>query len=359
VAYGATPSQSVGPELPEESIPELWRTLTERVELPQPTQKFSGFGTFQPLTIERLGIIAEATIHVLVEADVKVAAKWSCGTPWNIVKNISLQANGVSGVISCSGAVLEARQKAVYRGPTHPILKGELEAGHEYAIGTEVELEFIIQVPISEDMSEETQLALQITWASEAELLEAGSLEEVEGTVKWHVTWFSIGTAATKKGERVIVLPDLTELHGLVEREQEVGASSGEKEAPLTRASGDLLRYFVTVRNGAHKCVDPATKWTKFQLKFGGNQTPITYADVPMLVERNARDYRVSPYVGNTGTNGPIKYVIVDTTLDDAIRDAIRPLALSELKGIVGLVEAPETGSALVSAQENLYPQNT
>jgi hypothetical protein len=360
--FGATPAESIGPELPEETDAELWQQLTERVELPMPEQAFSGLGSFQTLTFERLGIIAEAMIRVQVHCKAKTAVKFAAGLPYRLLKNLSLQANGVSGVISCSGTLLQSRATMVYRGPNAAVLQGAVEPGVEHALGTEFTFEFILPVPIAEDLSasldgaalaqsEETQLALQLTWASAGEILETGELEAVTGAVGWMVTWFTIGTAQTKKGRRVVVLPNLSELHGLIERETEINPAAGEKEAPLTRAAGDLLRYWASLRNGPHATVDPLT-WTRFALRYGGNQTPINYQLVAFLVERNTRDYRVRPDV-----NG-VHYVVVDTTLDDALRDAIRPMGLSELRSIIG-APALESGSAVVTAQENLYPQGT
>lgn len=361
MSYGDTPSTVAGPGLPEEESPNLWRELTERVELPQESQDFKGLGEIQVLKVERLGVLAEAQIHIVVKAKVKEAAKFGPGMPDALLKKLQLEVNGVAGVMSVSGPTLRCRQCAVYRTPTRALEEGKVEPGHEYAVGTELTFAFVVQVPIAEDLrelegaalaqSEETTLGIQLAWATAADMLESGSLEEVSGTIKWGITWFTIGTASTKKGQKVLVLPDLQSLHGIVERSDNINGS-GEQSAPLTRASGDLLRYYLSAFSGQHAQYDP-TAWIYYQLMYGGNQRPVNYMDPVLLVERNARDYRERPDI-----NG-IYYALLDTTLDDAVRDAIRPMGLSELKSVVGIPSAPAENARFVSAQENIYPQGT
>lgn len=362
MAYPTNPSTSPGPELPEVEAPQAWAELTERVELPQAKQKFEGLGESQTLTLERVGCPAEVNIHVKFEFETPAAeeATPSLGMPFAVLKRAAIKANGVSGIISAGGAVLEVRQKVVFRSPEHALLEKEHNSG-KIAAKTKVKWEWIIQIPISEDLrelegivlaqSEETALGIELTWASEKEVFAAGKVEKVTGTVAWHVTLFTIGSGENVGGSKgkAIVLPDMRSLHGLVERSVQI-SGEGEIEAPLTRTSGDLERYYVTAFKKNQETNYDVLSWLYFWLQYGGNQKPIYFADPTILAERNARDYLKRPSVEG------INYAVLDTTLDDALRDAIRPMLLSELKSIIGIPSAAETNARIYTAQETLYP---
>jgi hypothetical protein len=363
MAYPTEPSTVTGPALPEEELPAEWADLTERIELPQATQPFAGFGENQTLKLERVGCAAQA--EILVKLSFKTAKEDvdpAIGMPWAFIRRLAMEANGVAGIISCSGTVLEARQKVVYRSPEHAVVGTANAENAALKEETTYTYEWVIQVPIAEDLkelegivlaqSEETALGLTITWGTEAELFEAGKVTEVKGEVRWHMVLFSIGSMNEGK-KKIIVLPDLTSLHGLVERSTPVVAE-GEQEAPLTRTSGDLLRYFVSLfKKGSVVNIDPLA-WTTLYLQYGGNQKPIVFGSPKILAERNARDYLKRPDVGIGAEL--IHFAVLDTMLDDPLRDAIRPMALSELKVVIGVPEAVETGARILSAQETLYP---
>lgn len=356
-AYPTEPSTSPGPETPEAELPAEWADLTERIELPQTAQTFAGFGETQTLKLERVGCAAQAEILIKLKFKTKAEeTNAAIGMPWAFIRKLALEANGVAGIISCSGTVLEARSKVVYRSPEHAV--AGTAKWEKLTESTEQTYEWVVQVPIAEDLrelqgmilaqSEETALSLSITWASEAELFTKGAVEKVTGEVRWHMTLFSIGSMVEGK-KKIIVLPDLTALHGLVERSTPVVAE-GEQETPLTRTSGDLLRYFITLmKKGKVTNIDPLT-WTVLFLQYGGNQKPLFWGSPKLLIERNTRDYLKRIEVQG------IKWAVLDTLLDDPARDAIRPMALSELKTVIGVPEAVETGAQIISAQETLYP---
>lgn len=358
MAYPTAPSTSPGPGTPEQELPSEWADLTERIELPQSAQAFAGFGESQTLKLERVGCAAQA--ELLCKLSFKTKAEKTAaniGMPEAFIRKLALEANGVAGIISCSGTVLEARSKTVYRNHEHAVV-GTAKIQEALTESATQTYEWVVVVPIAEDLkelegivlaqSEETALGIQITWASEAELFKEGKVEEVKGEVRWHMTLFSIGSMA-EGNKKVIVLPDLTALHGLVERSTPVPAE-GEQEAPLTRTSGDLLRYFVSLfKKTSVTNIDPLT-WTSFFIQYGGNQKPLFFGSPKVLIERNARDY-----LKRIGVRG-INFAVLDTMLDDPLRDAIRPMALSELKAVIGVPEAIETGARILSAQETLYP---
>jgi hypothetical protein len=359
MAYPTAPSTSPGPALQEEEDSAQWAQLTERIELPQASQPFAGFGESQELKLERVGCAAEGQVRVVIKFTSTDTVQAAIGAPWTLIKKLSLKANGVSGIIAAGGVLLKSRELVEYRSP--PDTLASVVKPNEDLAAAEHTWEFIIQVPIAEDLreldgivlaqSEETALGMEIQWATLGEVFSAKSSEvtEISGSVKWAMTLFSIGTMTEGKNS-VVILPDLTSLHGLIERSQPL-VGDGEQESPLTRAAGDMLRYFVSAYDGKYGQFNP-TAWTSFILQYGGNQKPIAYSDVNLLVRRNERDY-----LGRPDVNG-VHWAVIDTQLDDAERDAIRPMALSELKALIGIPSTPEANSNIVSAQENLYPAN-
>ncbi len=354
------PATSSGPQLTPQELAAEWPNLTERVELPMKSQKFEGLGGTQNLTLERVFCVAEAQLLLSLSWETPAAEEATpvLGMPQGAVKKVQLKANGTSGIISASGRVLEARQQVVFRSPTHAVLENTNSKAEKIAAKTAVKWSWVVHVPIAEDLralegivlaqTEETALEIEVEWAKENEIVSAGKMEKVTGTVNWALTCFTVGTMRVK-GSDVLVLPDLKLLHGLVERSANYSAE-GEQEAPLTRTAGDLIRYYFNVFKKGLTAEFDVTALSYAYLQFGGNQHPEYWGQPKLLAERNARDYLKRPEVGG------VHYGVIDRTLDDPQRDAIRPMALSELKLIVGIPEKPEENSRIYSTQETLYP---
>ena len=354
------PATSSGPQLQPEEIAALWPTLTERVELPMKQQAFAGLGESQNLTLERVFCVAEAQVLLSLSWETPAAAEATpcLGMPQGAIKKVQLKANGTSGIIAASGRVLEARQQVVYSNPEHAILANANSKPEKIAAKTAVKWEWVVQVPIAEDLkqlegivlaqTEETALEIEVEWAKEGEIVSAGTMEKVTGTVAWAITAFTVGTMENR-GQKVLVLPDLKLLHGLIERSSNY-ESEGEQESPLTRSAGDLLRYYFNVFKKGLVSEFDVKELLYVYLQFGGNQKPEQWGSPKLLLERNARDYRKRIEVGG------VHYGILDRTLDDPERDAIRPMALSELKLIVGIPAKPEENARIYSTQETLYP---
>lgn len=353
------PSTTTGGK--ERQLPELFARLTERQEMPQVSAKIPGFASEQKLTIEKVGVVSR--IRLLVEATFETKAAEEptlpAGFPWKLIKKISIEANGVTGIISCSGPALEQRRRRVYRNPVKAI-KPVKVGGEKLAAATKYTVQFAVEIPIAHDMlsligsllaqNEETQLSVDIVWCSEAEVAAAAKfVKGLEGTVKWSSTVFSIGSTTIGK-EQVTVLPDLSAFHGLIEKSVPAVAK-GEQKTELTRNAGQLLCYVATLLNkpGAVESVSPET-WTTFFLEYGGNKKPRVFNPLE-LWEQNADDY-----------DGPVTVegqhnLIVDNEIDNPTRDMIFPMSLTELRAVVGIAAATVLEEAqIVTSQETLYP---
>jgi hypothetical protein len=220
------PSSSTGGR--EVQNPELFAQLTERQEMPQTSQPIKGLGKNQRLILEKVGVVAR--LRLLVTCKWKPVGEEepinNPGMPFRLIREIALQANGVTGIIDCAGTVLHQRRMRVYRNPISAVQKLTTAVGTKYAKKAVQTATFVIEVPIAHDMmsligsllaqNEETGLSLQITWASEEEIVSGGKIEGFEGEIEWASTVFSIGATVVGKQE-FTVLPDLSAFHGLVQ----------------------------------------------------------------------------------------------------------------------------------------------
>jgi hypothetical protein len=362
-----TPSSSTGG--PEIQNPGLFNQLTERQAMPQISAAISGLNKKQRLLIEKVGVISRVRLTLNLKFKTKAASEPTLnpGFPWKFLREIAMQANGVTGIIDCSAATLQMRRDRVYRNPTSGILKGP-QGGKKLAAATEYECKFAVEIPIAHDMTsligsllaqnEETALSFLLYWASEEEILHGGEIEKFEGEVEWASTVFSIGNTVQGNKEYT-VLPDLSAFHGLTETEINL-LGTGNQRAELTRTNGQLLCYTALVTNKpGNQEVLPPPEWTRFRLEYGGNKDPLVWEPANTLWEENADDYNGPLIIGgeaNEATKG-LPYLVVDQERDNAMRDMIIPTSLIEFRSILGIPTAFKPESARIfTSQETLYP---
>lgn len=350
--------------------PALFAQLTERQQMPQTPQAFKGLGKSQRLVLEKVGVVAR--VRLLVTLKYKTAAGQepipNPGFPFKILRELALQANGVTGIIDVPGVFLQNRLQRILRNPASAAFAwtGEAAAGGPPLVGKKLKAStnftntFVIEVPIAHDMlsligallaqNEETQLSILLNWASEEELVSGGKIEALEGEIEWHTTTFSIGSTPQGNSE-VTVLPDLSAFHGLIYGETPIQAT-GLRRLELIRTAGQLLAETVYIANGAGgtSVLSPA-EWTRFALEYGGNKDPLVWVPALELLEENANDYN-----GALNTQG-ITMLCLDNERDNPSRDMVVPESLTELRAVVGVPAAfVPSAAAAFAAQETLYP---
>lgn len=351
-----SPSSSTGGA--EKQDPELFAELTERQAMPQVSQAIKGFGKKQRLIVEKVGVISRARILVkaTIEAGEEEKAAFNPGFPWNLINSISLESNGVTGIIDCSGMTLEQRRRRIYRNPVSAVNVFP-EALKKLKKGV-YEVRFVVEVPIAHDMlsllgsllaqNEETSLSIDINWATEAEVVKEGKFAKFEGEVEWEATVFSIGST-TVGNKEFTVLPDLSAFHGLTDTETAL-QGTGPRKANLVRTSGQLLCYTASILNGPTAEISPI-EWSKFAIEYGGNKHPLVWEPAMMLLEENADDYDGA--INITG----IHYLILDNERDNPTRDMIIPESLTELRANIGVPAVElKTNPQILTSQEILYP---
>jgi hypothetical protein len=354
------PSSTTGGR--EVQNPELFAELTERQAMPQTSQPIKGLGKGQRLILEKVGVVAR--IRLLITAEWKPVAEEepinSPGMPWKLIREIALQANGVTGIIDCAGTVLEQRRRRVFRNPVSAINILTTKVGTKYTKKAVQKARFAVEIPIAHDMlsligallaqNEETGLSLQVNWASEEEIVSGGKIESFSGEVEWASVVFSIGSTVVGKQE-VTVLPDLSAFHGIVQTETPL-TGTGQRKAELIRTAGQLLCYTATILNKAGGTEQNSPlEWTTFKLEYGGNKDPLVWTPALELLEENADDYD-----GALEVNG-MTFLAIDNERDNPARDMIIPESLTELRSVIGVPAGFVPSNAIIlTSQETLYP---
>lgn len=357
-----SPAGATGPGAVEKQDTALFSQVTERQELPQLKQAFPGFKESSTFELQKVGVISQ--IRLIVELKYKVTAagvaKLNPGFPWSLIKKISISANGVTGIISCRGVTIESRRRRIFRNPVKAIEAGP-KAGEELALSTEHTNVFTVVVPIAHDMlsilgsllaqNEETALAVDIDWASEAEVFSGagGKVEDVSGSILWDTTTFSIGQVPIGN-KQVTVLPDMSAFHGLIDKAKKL-VGTGEEPTPITRTVGQLLCFTASILNGPTAQLSPK-EWDTFSIEYGANKKPRVWRPAKSLIVANADDY-----------DGPIdveglEQAVVDNEVDNPTRDMIYPEAMTELQATVGIPAATTlaANAETIVSNETLYP---
>ena len=171
----------------------------------------------------------------------------------------------------------------------------------------------------------------------------------IAGNFRLLVTFYSIPIVDTKAG-RQLVLPDITQLHGVVSRDDAL-TGTGDHIASLTRTGGLLLRAFQRIDNSATAIgnVDPtaANNVNAHRFRYGGNVVPIEYAPASFLRLINEMDYNdaILPAADVLAGATPPAYMVDDFVVDSPMRDAIRMGGITEAQ----LVNGISTGVAVVA----------
>lgn len=323
--------------------PAVFGRETERNDMPLETKAFSMGGSPIDLRIPNVGILAN--LRLVVKGTLTVSATGTTtsgyGWPWNLLKRVSVNLQGQTGLQNVEGLDLRARRQRVYRNPREHVstapatdtatcdpVPGAISSG-TYAVT------LVYDIPIVHDSYSLTGAvyaqsdAVYLNWriqpgvSSELFTLAGGApAPTFTGTIETTVTYYDI-PFTDKDGRRLLLLPDLRWLHSLICTDKPF-TNTGDVEAEIIRVSGQLVMLGVYLDNGGIAQIDPAA-WTRFSMKYGGNKEPRVYAPIEHLLEKNVQDY-----------NGRIKpgFAVLDFEIDNPARDIVYPKGVTELKVI-------------------------
>lgn len=328
---------------------------TERNDVPQPSVTWPGLGQRIDQRIINVGVLANIRLNFL--GSVVVAGGGSVTSlypfPYNLFKEVVINANGGSAIIDCQGLDLRARRNVFSGNAADTALlntapgmdtTATIAAASPYrpigkqfpgviANGT-YNINFVLDISIAHSMksligalfaqSDQTYLNWIINTAQNSDVwtLAGGSTATLTGTIFPELTFFSIPSFNAQNG-RVVVLPAGVQwLHELIGSDF-FFSNTGDVIVPLTRTNGQLRRIYSYIDNGGAAQIAP-TALNNIRWNYGGNQTPRNY--LPMhLIQSNELAY-----------NGVIDpgYMILDFERENVARDVVYPRGLAELDEI-------------------------
>jgi|GEM_PF-6997938 len=337
--------------------PEQFFELTERNEMPlNQIPSVNAFGTTYQARINNVGIIAAlildvtATISCTIGTGTLTAkAAW----PWNVIKRVLVSANGQNELISVEGMDLRARWLRVYRNAADNVssYSGTISNG-----ANAITLQYVI--PFAHDdttligslyaQSDETYLSLEIQTATAAEIIATtgnATVDSIAVTVTPHLVFYEIPQVTDGNGNTLIVLPDLSSLHGLNMIDAPF-SNTGDVQTRLLRSAGQLLCVYNRLDSG-NAGLSPWTDLDEIRWEYAGNQRPRRYNPVRPLRSKMAGDY-----------NGDINpraqhYFLFDFEVDNPMRDVVYPKGVIDLQTVV----AVKSGTSLTNAKQHVVAE--
>lgn len=321
--------------------PRLFGRETERNDMPLETKALSLGGAPIDLRIPNVGILANVRLVVKGTLTVSATGTTTAGYqwPWNLLKRVSVNLQGQTGLINAEGQDLRARRQRVYRNPREhvsvaPATHTDTCDPNPAAIssGTHA-VTLVYDIPIVHDSYSLTGAvyaqsdAVYLNWriqpgtASELFTLAGGAPDPTfTGTIYTTVTFYDI-PFADKDGRRLLLLPDLRWLHSIMCTDKPY-ANTGDVEAEVIRVAGQLTMLGVYLDNGGKAQID-VSAWERFSMKYGGNREPRVFQPIEQLIEKNVQDY-----------NGRIRpgFALLDFEIDNPDRDLVYPKGVTELK---------------------------
>lgn len=335
--------------------PERFFLLTERNEMPLNAISPNAFGTTFQARINNVGIIAALVLDCNLVVNTTIGAGTLTATnqwPWNLLKRIIVTANGQNELMAVEGMDLRARWLRVYRNAVDNASSssGTITTGNNA-------VQLMIVIPFAHDetsligslyaQSDETYLNLEITTSTGPDVITAAAgavINSISGTITPHLVFYEIPQVSD--GQRnVIVLPDLSELHGLNYIDNPFN-NTGDVATRLLRSAGQLLCAYHRLDSGVVG-LSPWTDLDEIRWEYAGNQRPRRYNPVRVLRQKMNGDY-----------NGDINprahhYFLLDFEVDNPMRDVVYPKGVIDLQTVV----AVKTGTTLTNAKEHLVAE--
>lgn len=331
-------------------------------------------GNFVTKTLRQVGIVAR--IRLWIVGSIVVSGMTSASTlvptfkwPYGLFKNVQLSGNQQNNFISASGFDLHLRKLIQYRAFKDDwSVAGIAPAGLSGTAGNGTfPFKVAIDVPVAMDMvslvgslyaqSEATNLVLQLTTDSLANLFTftgAGTavLADTAGdansspTVFVEETIFSIPYHPSKPN--VLVIPDLTVLHGIIANDNPV-ASQSSVTTEMYRSNANLERLvFYTDNNNA---LLTSANYVDAQLLYGAKETPYSWTPIDFLRLQNNVDNRILTSSMPDGTYA------LDFTAESPARDQVILEGVTNLRIQTDYVAGqPSSAAAKVHwVQETLF----
>lgn len=366
--------------------PTRFYPATRRMRFQQKSlTNIAGLGSTDSVQLRQTGIVSGLEVRVtgtLVFGGTIAGTSMSYDWPFNLINNLTVSANGQSNLINCRGLTIRVLEFALNPklddsglGATFgstAVTSGSLKlpsddwgtsAGNSLNPGATVAatgtytVDITYWVPIAADptsligsiyaQSQATNLALNVTWNTQAALLTLGGAATVTQNLQYEVV--TVAYSIPNVGGQYVV-PDLSQFHQVAEfRQSGLGAGTNEILLPGTGVGRMLLRLLWNTYSGSTPApvTMTAANYNLTGWRYGGSDTPEQYANGTM---QRAQGIRVcgADIGGNWGVG------LHDFASQFALRDAVNEAATSDLRLLVGLVNSPTSGFSQVT-QETLF----
>lgn len=353
-------------------LDQVFNRETERNDVPLAPIAFTGPGG---ATVEAripnngiltgLNLLFKGQIVIAGAGTVTFGYQW----PWNILKRLTLNANGQTSLLSAEGLDFRIRRQRIFRNPreelsTAPATDTQAQATGVIGVGNPkpgvvangtytVTLEW--QLPIVHDdesligalfaQSDQNYLTFRATPGQKSDLFTeaGGSTGTLTGTIYPEITFYDVPIVSNGQHD-VVVIPNLAWLHGYLAGDQPY-ANTGDVRTPFIRTDGQLLAFAFYMDNGGIAQIAP-TSLNEVRFAYGGNRKPRVFNPVEQLLSKNIRDY-----------NGLIApgFMVFDFESDNPQRDLVYPKGVSELAVEVNNPISPNANARVHFVEETLF----
>jgi hypothetical protein len=360
-----TPMRSMqGIAVPAASVnPQLFFATTRRQTVVQTTRTYAGLGLSDVVQVLQTGILFGLVVRFTGTLTVTLGGGTAATTsrwPYGLIKNLRLNANGQSNLISCDGWNLKLRDimargdlsdRSVSRGmtgasPGTTITNGSLSlASESWGVNEAVtaipgaptnytvDLEWYVPVAMDDvnlvgavfAQTSSTDINLNIDYASSAELftLTGAATAALTGTLVVEARLCSIPQGP----DGGIVIPDLSTFHSIIQsRNSAVSNGVNELQLPGQGIGRQLMRVWHRTWSGS----TPAplavndTNYGQLGWRYGGNDTPELWTTAGML-----RMFEERLFNSDVGVQG---FVVHDFASENAFRDSVDEGAATALR---------------------------
>lgn len=344
--------------------PVLFAAKTSKNRKPYPNVAHPGFGGGWVQKVDAVGIVSR--LWIIFEGTYTSAATQATlttGWAWQLLRQLTVSANGINNLIACDGLDLRALTRV--RNKDYFV---DRESAFTNPLATAAAFQRLIyEVPLAYDDSliggvfaqtEETFLNLTAAIAPSADMMSANPGAYSASNWKVVVEFFSIPTVDAQNG-RMLVIPDITQLHGIVSRDDPY-AAAGDVVSPLTRTGGILLRVLQRIDNAKPNfgSVDfggavAGGNVTSHRFRYGGNVVPL---DVPGTLQKflNEQDYgdQLMPSIDAPAALTPAVYACDDFVIASPLRDTVHMAGITEAQFINTIITAANAGAQVHTVQE-------
>ncbi len=343
------------PNVPYVVSPSAFFALTQRNEFEPVNIAIAAPGNFVPQTLLQVGVIAKLRLTTVGSA--VIAAGQATGVsatyrwPYGIFDNVQLSGNGQNNFQNVDGYDYQIRSLIQNKAYVDSVTSASLSP---IASGTGT-APFTIEheIPVAIDMTslvgslyaqtEATELTLRLNTASLSEIM-TGNIANttVSGQVYINEVFFEVPYDPTSNN-KVLVVPDLTVLHGIIAQRNTIGSAS-QAVTNLPRQNGQLERLWFWTDNGG--TLMPTANYSYIRLTYGSKVSPYDYASPINLRAENNQDYR------NALPDGVF---VMDFIKENPQRDVVLLQGVTNLRLETAYTSAPNSAAYVHFTMETLF----